>query len=143
MRRAFAAPDGTDHGKNIGPFACGQLMGVRDGAAGGDDILDKCHAFALHVLAFDGAAGAIGLGLFADKGGGQAGVERIALVCAVWFTPRADCTVGKRSKHDRASGLADNMELAANAIVNVRFATSAVAQGAAELFAYGTAVRVE
>ena len=28
----------------------------------------------------------------------------------------------------------------ANAIVNVRFATSSVAQGAAELFAYGTAV---
>jgi len=31
----------------------------------------------------------------------------------------------------------------ANAIVNVRFSTSSVAQGAAELFAYGTAVRVE
>ena len=31
----------------------------------------------------------------------------------------------------------------ANAIVNVRFATSSVAQGAAELFAYGTAVTVE
>ena len=29
------------------------------------------------------------------------------------------------------------------AIVNVRFATSSVAQGAAELFAYGTAVTVE
>ncbi len=28
----------------------------------------------------------------------------------------------------------------ANAIINVRFATSSVAQGAAELFAYGTAV---
>jgi len=34
-------------------------------------------------------------------------------------------------------------QLGANAIVNVRFATSSVAQGAAELFAYGTAVRVE
>jgi uncharacterized protein YbjQ (UPF0145 family) len=33
-------------------------------------------------------------------------------------------------------------EMGANAIVNVRFATSSVAQGAAELFAYGTAVRV-
>jgi uncharacterized protein YbjQ (UPF0145 family) len=31
----------------------------------------------------------------------------------------------------------------ANAIVNERFATSAVAGGAAELFAYGTAVTVE
>ncbi len=30
----------------------------------------------------------------------------------------------------------------ANAVVNVRFATSSVAQGAAELFAYGTAVEV-
>ncbi len=30
----------------------------------------------------------------------------------------------------------------ANAVVNVRFATSSIAQGAAELFAYGTAVRV-
>ncbi len=31
----------------------------------------------------------------------------------------------------------------ANAVVNVRFQTSSVAQGAAELFAYGTAVTVE
>jgi len=34
-------------------------------------------------------------------------------------------------------------QLGANAIVNIRFATSSVAQGAAELFAYGTAVRIE
>jgi uncharacterized protein YbjQ (UPF0145 family) len=34
-------------------------------------------------------------------------------------------------------------ELQANAVVNIRFATSSVAQGAAELFAYGTAVKVE
>jgi uncharacterized protein YbjQ (UPF0145 family) len=34
-------------------------------------------------------------------------------------------------------------QLGANAIVNVRYATSSVAQGAAELFAYGTAVRIE
>ena len=33
--------------------------------------------------------------------------------------------------------------MGANAVVNVRFATSSVAQGAAELFAYGTAVRVD
>ena len=33
-------------------------------------------------------------------------------------------------------------QLGANAIVNIRFATSSVAQGAAELFAYGTAVKV-
>ncbi len=34
-------------------------------------------------------------------------------------------------------------QLGADAIVNVRYATSSVAQGAAELYAYGTAVRVE
>ena len=34
-------------------------------------------------------------------------------------------------------------ELKANAIVNVRFSTSAVTSGAAELYAYGTAVHVE
>ena len=33
-------------------------------------------------------------------------------------------------------------ELQANAVVNVRFTTSAVAGGAAELYAYGTAVTV-
>lgn len=32
--------------------------------------------------------------------------------------------------------------LGANAVVNVRFSTSSVSAGAAELFAYGTAVRV-
>jgi len=34
-------------------------------------------------------------------------------------------------------------QLGANAIINVRFSTSSVAQGAAELYAYGTAVLVE
>jgi uncharacterized protein YbjQ (UPF0145 family) len=33
-------------------------------------------------------------------------------------------------------------ELGANAIVNIRFSTSSVAQGAAELYVYGTAVKV-
>ena len=33
--------------------------------------------------------------------------------------------------------------LGANAVVNIRFSTSSIAQGAAELFAYGTAVQVE
>ncbi len=32
--------------------------------------------------------------------------------------------------------------LGANAIVNVRYQTSSISQGAAELFAYGTAVRI-
>ena len=33
-------------------------------------------------------------------------------------------------------------QLGANAIVNVRYATSSVAQGEAELYVYGTAVRI-
>ena len=35
------------------------------------------------------------------------------------------------------------LQRGANAVINVRFATSSLAQGAAELFVYGTAVRVE
>lgn len=34
-------------------------------------------------------------------------------------------------------------QLGANAIVNVRYATSSVAQGASELYVYGTAVKIE
>lgn len=34
-------------------------------------------------------------------------------------------------------------QLGANAIINVRFSTSNIAQGAAELYVYGTAVRIE
>lgn len=33
--------------------------------------------------------------------------------------------------------------LGANAIINVRYATSAITAGAAEVFAYGTAVKIE
>lgn len=33
--------------------------------------------------------------------------------------------------------------LGANAIINIRYSTSSVAQGAAEIYVYGTAVRVE
>jgi len=39
--------------------------------------------------------------------------------------------------------VAQAKSVGANAVVNVRFATSSIAQGASELFAYGTAVRVE
>jgi uncharacterized protein YbjQ (UPF0145 family) len=39
--------------------------------------------------------------------------------------------------------MAQAQELGANAVVNVRLATSSVMQGAAELLAYGTAVLVE
>ena len=39
--------------------------------------------------------------------------------------------------------IAQAQELGADAIVNVRFTTSAVTQGAAELYAYGTAVSLE
>jgi len=33
-------------------------------------------------------------------------------------------------------------EMGANAVINVRFSTSSVAQGASELYAYGTAVKL-
>ena len=39
--------------------------------------------------------------------------------------------------------VAQAQQLGANAIVNVRYTTSSVMQGAAELYAYGTAVTVE
>lgn len=39
--------------------------------------------------------------------------------------------------------MAQAEQLGANAVVNVRFATSSITQGAAELYVYGTAVRVE
>ncbi|CAB1081917.1 UPF0145 protein TM_0763 [Olavius algarvensis Delta 1 endosymbiont] len=39
--------------------------------------------------------------------------------------------------------IAEARQLGANAIVNVRFSTSSVAAGAAELYAYGTAVSVQ
>ncbi len=39
--------------------------------------------------------------------------------------------------------VAQAKELGANAVVNVRFNTSSIAQGASELYIYGTAVKVE
>jgi len=39
--------------------------------------------------------------------------------------------------------LEEARKLGANAVVNVRFATASIMQGAAEILAYGTAVRVE
>lgn len=39
--------------------------------------------------------------------------------------------------------LAQAEETGANAVINIRFSTSSIAQGAAELFAYGTAVVLE
>lgn len=50
-------------------------------------------------------------------------------------------TESRRQATERMMAQAE--ELGANAIVNVRFTTSAVTQGAAELYAYGTAVVVE
>ena len=46
------------------------------------------------------------------------------------------------SRQDAVRRMQEEAEsLGANAIVNVRFATSSVAQGAAELYVYGTAVK--
>ena len=47
----------------------------------------------------------------------------------------------RQQSMDRMTAQAE--ELGANAILNVRFSTSSVAQGAAELYVYGTAVKVE
>ena len=50
----------------------------------------------------------------------------------------------KESRNESAQRMMEQAkQLGANAIVNIRFATSSVAQGAAELYVYGTAVRVE
>ncbi len=46
-------------------------------------------------------------------------------------------------KEARNRMIAQAEELGANAIINVRFNTSSIAQGASELYIYGTAVRVE
>ena len=50
-------------------------------------------------------------------------------------------TESRREAIERMMGQAQ--QLGANAIVNVRFTTSAVTSGAAELYAYGTAVVVQ
>ena len=47
----------------------------------------------------------------------------------------------RRQATDRM--LAQASELGANAVINVRYSTASVAQGAAEILCYGTAVRVE
>jgi uncharacterized protein YbjQ (UPF0145 family) len=39
--------------------------------------------------------------------------------------------------------IAQAQQLQANAVINVRFSTSSITQGAAELYAYGTAVYIE
>jgi len=50
----------------------------------------------------------------------------------------------KEARADALQRMTEEAEsLGANAVVNIRFSTSSVAQGAAELFAYGTAVNVE
>ena len=46
-----------------------------------------------------------------------------------------DEALERMSEQARAAG--------ANAVLNIRFSTSSVAQGAAEIFAYGTAVTLE
>ncbi len=50
-------------------------------------------------------------------------------------------TESRRQAVERMLGQAE--QLGANAVVNVRFTTSAVTAGAAELYAYGTAVMVK
>lgn len=49
-------------------------------------------------------------------------------------------TESRRSAIERM--LAQATELGADAVINVRFSTSAITQGAAELYVYGTAVKL-
>jgi uncharacterized protein YbjQ (UPF0145 family) len=48
------------------------------------------------------------------------------------------------AREEATSRMAQQAQMmGANAVVNVRFSTSSVAQGASELYVYGTAVKVE
>jgi uncharacterized protein YbjQ (UPF0145 family) len=50
----------------------------------------------------------------------------------------------QEARHESVGRMIKEAErMGANAVVNIRFATSSVTQGASELFIYGTAVRVE
>lgn len=50
----------------------------------------------------------------------------------------------KESREEAVSRMVEQARaLGANAVVNIRFSTSSITQGAAELYAYGTAVRVQ
>ena len=50
----------------------------------------------------------------------------------------------QESREDALARMVQEAEsLGANAVVNVRFSTSSITQGAAELFAYGTALQVD
>ena len=50
----------------------------------------------------------------------------------------------QESREDALARMVEEAEsLGANAVVNVRFSSSSIAQGAAEMFAYGTAVQVD
>lgn len=50
----------------------------------------------------------------------------------------------KESRQEAAQRMIEQAtSMGANAIINVRFSTSSVAQGAAEILVYGTAVRAE
>lgn len=50
--------------------------------------------------------------------------------------------LGESRQEAIARMIAEAEKVGANAVVNVRFSTSSISQGAAELFAYGTAVKV-
>lgn len=50
----------------------------------------------------------------------------------------------QESRHEAVDRMIKQAQsLGANAVVNIRFSTSSVAQGAAELYVYGTAVQVD
>ena len=55
--------------------------------------------------------------------------------------PHPPCISSSKEAIQRMEAQA--MRLGANAVINVRFATSSVTVGAAEVYAYGTAVKVQ
>jgi len=50
----------------------------------------------------------------------------------------------QESREEATNRMVEQAEkLGANAVINIRYGTSAITQGASELFAYGTAVRLQ
>ncbi|MBL11825.1 MAG: hypothetical protein CMB46_03330 [Euryarchaeota archaeon] len=75
----------------------------------------------------------------------HAGKDMLAFVKNIFGGELSQYTELLQESRQEAVGrmVADAMSLGATAVVNVRFATSAITAGAAELFAYGTAVKYE
>ncbi len=126
----------------VGVTACGRAWGVWAGVGGVSGA--ECAGQAWPA--------AVAPALHGERILGFGGLLRADVIAWALGAPRGASTLergGYREQlvgeiQERAGWMSRQAEeQGANAIVNVRFATSSVAQGAAELFAYGTAVTVE